>query len=339
MNTNTHMLDDGELQELKKRGFLVKENHSYYEFLFNVLFGSFILSCALFFVIFVIVILMFLWGFFFTLNIHFDSTFYIGIILLPFLLSLPILFGYIRYYIKTGVTFFSDTGVMELGEIVSTKNYILNMLNRSMQKRRAFFLLPVIIILIFLSYFVLRVFFYVYIIFFIIITVLIVSARRIYQLFFPIYAFGILGGKIQKIHTSMDQKIVSIKANFRYDIHFGFLSREFTFISTSFTKLNSYILKLENIETRLDKGNLFDSKKYINSFQIDIWSLLNEVKVFLEKQKNNIEQMQIQMNQTEIVDNYTHFLITTKRMSMLQEELRENINKIDGMMGKISINM
>lgn len=45
------------------------------------------------------------------------------------------------------------------------------------------------------------------------------------------------------------------------------------------------------------------------------------------------------MNQTEIVDNYTHFLITTKRMSMLQEELRENINKIDGMMGKISINM
>lgn len=49
--------------------------------------------------------------------------------------------------------------------------------------------------------------------------------------------------------------------------------------------------------------------------------------------------MQIQMNQAEIRDNPTHFLLATQRMSMLQEELRENINKIDGMMGKISINM
>jgi hypothetical protein len=44
------------------------------------------------------------------------------------------------------------------------------------------------------------------------------------------------------------------------------------------------------VEKKANKGNIFDSEKYINSLRTDIVEPLNSLKVFLEKQKEELLQ-------------------------------------------------
>ena len=93
---------------------------------------------------------------------------------------------------------------------------------------------------------------------------------KIYQSFNPLYAFGNLGEKIQKLTPQIATQSKAIQKNFASDMDFRVLSDGFDGFASTFSQIVSLVIKLEQVEQKANKGNLFDSKKYINSLRSDI---------------------------------------------------------------------
>lgn len=75
-------------------------------------------------------------------------------------------------------------------------------------------------------------------------------------------------------------------------MNFSILHSGFEELSVIFSRIVELVLKLEKIEKRANKGNLFDSVKYIDSLRTDIMTPLIELKVFLEKQRGVLLESQ-----------------------------------------------
>jgi hypothetical protein len=61
-------------------------------------------------------------------------------------------------------------------------------------------------------------------------------------------------------------------------MNFSVLSDGFDALSKTFSEIISLVIKLEKIEAKANKGNLFDSEKYINSLRTDILKPLQQLK-------------------------------------------------------------
>ncbi|MBP9779724.1 hypothetical protein KBD33_03835, partial [Candidatus Gracilibacteria bacterium] len=80
-----------------------------------------------------------------------------------------------------------------------------------------------------------------------------------YRIFNPLYAFGNLGEKIQAVTPQIEQQSKEIQQNFEKDMNFSILHSGFEKLSSTFSQIVSLVLKLEHIEKKANKGNLFDS--------------------------------------------------------------------------------
>ena len=135
-------------------------------------------------------------------------------------------------------------------------------------------------------------------------------------------------------------------------MNFRVLSDRFDSLSSTFSQIISLVIKLEKIEQKANKWNLFDSEKYINSLRSDIIEPLQSLKTFLEKQKEKLMESQkdlqkVRMKAWESKDSATsaewHRLddiisesaLSSKRSEWLMTELSENIEKLDAMIGKM----
>ncbi len=170
------------------------------------------------------------------------------------------------------------------------------------------------------------------------IILLLEGTRNIYQYFHPLYAFWNIGMNIQKLTPEIESQSKFIQAGFQKDMNFSILHSGFEELSVIFSRIVELVLKLEKIEKRANKGNLFDSVKYIDSLRTDIINPLIELKVFLEKQRGVLLESQQELGRvmvwvsSELWGNVT---LSSERGKILIQELDESIGKLDGMIGKM----
>ncbi|MDD2693941.1 MAG: hypothetical protein PHY14_03335 [Candidatus Gracilibacteria bacterium] len=154
----------------------------------------------------------------------------------------------------------------------------------------------------------------------------------------PLYAFGNIGEKIQKLTPEIESQSKLIQLEFQKDQNFSVLHSGFEKLSETFSRIGELVLKLEGIEKKANKGNLFDSEKYIGSLRTDIVTPLVELKKFLESQREELLQSQKELSKV-IVGESSEFSgnrdLATKRGEEILRELDGNISKLGEMIGKI----
>ena len=123
---------------------------------------------------------------------------------------------------------------------------------------------------------------------------------KIIQSFTPLYAFWNLWEKIQKLTPRIEEESKQIQKNFQKDMNFKILSDWFDTLSSIFSDIISLVIKLEKVEQRANKGNLFDSEKYINSLRSDIIEPLKSLRIFLEKQKTKLIESYKELSKVQV---------------------------------------
>ncbi len=167
--------------------------------------------------------------------------------------------------------------------------------------------------------------------------VIIYLLRQLVEHFHPLYAFGNLGEKIQSLTPQIEQQSKEIQENFEKDMNFSILHSWFEKFSSTFSQIVSLVLKLENIEKKANKWNLFDSAKYINSLRSDILTPLISLKSFLDKQKTELMNSQKELSRVRIWWNKESWNteLASKRSESLMIELEKNITSLDEMILKM----
>ncbi|MDD2693943.1 MAG: hypothetical protein PHY14_03345 [Candidatus Gracilibacteria bacterium] len=156
--------------------------------------------------------------------------------------------------------------------------------------------------------------------------------------FNPLYAFGNIGEKIQKFTPEIESQSKIIQSEFEKDQNFSVLHSGFEKLSTTFSEIGELVLKLERVEKKANKGNLFDSEKYISSLRTDIVTPLVELKKFLEEQREELLQSQKELTKvivgesSELTGNRE---LATRRGEEVLRELDGNIERLDIMITKI----
>lgn len=120
-------------------------------------------------------------------------------------------------------------------------------------------------------------------------------------------------------------------------MNFGVLGEGFDSLSRIFSEIVSLVLRLERVEKRANKGNLFDSGKYINSLRSDIIEPLKSLREFLETQRSGLLSSQVELTEVRIggSESTGNIELQSKRSESLMIELSQNIEKLDTMIGKM----
>ena len=164
--------------------------------------------------------------------------------------------------------------------------------------------------------------------------------------FHPLYAFGNLGSRIQSLTPRISETSEKIEKEFSTEMNFRTLSHSFDTLSIDFSKISSYVLKLEQIEKKANKWNLFDSEKYIGSLREDIVKPLTTLRSFLKKKKTELEASEQEMKKVRVRVGWSwhtwwnweteNLELQSKRSEPLRAELTENISKLDVMIEKFA---
>ncbi len=165
-------------------------------------------------------------------------------------------------------------------------------------------------------------------------------------LFHPILIFSALSKKIQSLTPLVEEKSREIQKNFQEDMNFSVLSDRFDSIASTFSEIITLVIKLEKIETKANKGNIFDSEKYINSLRVDILVPLKSLKSFLETQKEELGKSHWELKKVRVRVGWVdpslwsgwqeQKELASKRSESLLMELTENIERLDTMIQKIA---
>lgn len=169
-------------------------------------------------------------------------------------------------------------------------------------------------------------------------TLFIYILRQGIEKFHPLYAFWNIGMKIQKLTPEIESQSKLIQAGFQEDLNFSILHSGFEKLSVILSQIGELVLKLEKIEKRANKGNIFDSVKYIDSLRSDIVVPLVELKVFLERRRSELIQSQQELIQVMVgkpSEPQESMELVNKRGEMLLEELDTNIEKLGEMIEKM----
>lgn len=158
--------------------------------------------------------------------------------------------------------------------------------------------------------------------------------------FHPLYAFGNLWSKIQSLTPRISEESKKIETEFSTDMNFRTLSDSFDTLASDFNQIINYVIKLEYIEKKANKWNLFDSTKYINSLREDIRNPLISLRSFLEKKKIELQSSEQEMKKVRVKVGWSwnweteNLELQSKRTEPLIQELTENIEKLDRMIEK-----
>ncbi len=158
----------------------------------------------------------------------------------------------------------------------------------------------------------------------------------------PLFILWNLWEKIQSLTPKIEKKSEEIQRNFQKDMNFRVLSDGFDTLANTFSQIVALVIKLEKVEKRANKWNLFDSEKYINSLREDIVEPLKSLRSFLEKHKKELIQSQKDLQKVRVgwdPESSSGWQeqgeLSSKRGESLIEELTENIEKLDTMIGKM----
>lgn len=166
----------------------------------------------------------------------------------------------------------------------------------------------------------------------------------------PLYAFWNLWSKIQSLTPLVEEKSREIQKSFQEDMNFSVLSDGFDALASTFSEIISLVIKLEKIEAKANRGNIFDSEKYIKSLRSDILDPLKQLKSFLEKQREELMKSQKELERVRVggadlslrsrwqttIGWQEQKELASKRSESLLIELTENIEKLDTMIQEIA---
>ncbi len=145
--------------------------------------------------------------------------------------------------------------------------------------------------------------------------------------------------KIQELAPEIEQESNLIQLEFQKEKNLAVLHSGFNSLSLTFSQIMELVLKLEKVEKRANKGNLFDSEKYIGSLRTDITAPLVELKKFLEKQREELLKSQKELMRVMTGGSSTiqgNVELGDKRGDILLQELNTNIEKLEGMLYKLT---
>ena len=287
--------------ELEKREFLVKKLMSLYDFFKDI-------------IIWTIVFGLLGWVMGWVLRLYYTDTEWInGIVQYASIIPLLLQIQHLLNWILGGKLFFWETHILVFWKILNSINNInqgsyISGLIRFIRNNISFRIPDGS----YVSEFAVAIFLYIPILMFIsisywisplshntinliiliipIIYLFILIIRFFLEIFHPLYAFGNLWEKIKKLTPKIEEKSKEIQENFQKDMNFKILSDGFDSLSSTFSEIISLVIKLEKIESRANKWDLFDSDKYINSLRTDIIEPLISLRSFLEKQKIELKQ-------------------------------------------------
>ncbi len=331
--------------ELEKRGFFVKDNFNFKNYLIDtcilwVTIGSYV------FIAFVVWSLI-LWEVF---PEYSDIRTFIGI-MMPVIL---IIIQYIMHYIFLWKSFFwqeyiliywnlypRNAPIKEKVFLRILRNYIENIFIKSNYLMMSIIIFTAFIVVgsIILNFFI-WIFTWVFPVefsYYLGLVIFTLILRQFIEYFHPLYAFGNIWKKIQKLTPEINRQSVNIQSKFKSDMNFSILNYGFYILSRNFSKIAQLIIKLEKAEKRANKWNLFDSEKYINSLRSDIVTPLISLRTFLEEKKIELIQSKQELAQVQIwwIDETGNIELQSKRSESLIEELTQNIEKLDIMIGKM----
>ena len=78
------------------------------------------------------------------------------------------------------------------------------------------------------------------------------------------------------------------------------LSEGFDGLASTFSQIVSLVIRLEKVEQKANKGNLFDSEKYINSLRLDIIVPLCSLREFLETKRTELIRSQQELTRVRV---------------------------------------
>jgi hypothetical protein len=172
----------------------------------------------------------------------------------------------------------------------------------------------------------------------------------VYRTFNPLYAFGNIWEKIQKLTPEIESQSQLIQSELQKDMNFWVLHSGFEKLSSTFSTIVELVLKLEKTEAKANKGNLFDSAKYIGSLRADIVTPLTELKKFLEWQREQLLESQRELsrvrvgwdseiNSEPVLNSFQEWQenieLQSKRSESLLQELDSNIAALGEMVAKM----
>lgn len=178
--------------------------------------------------------------------------------------------------------------------------------------------------------------------------------RTVLEHYSPIYSFAHVWKKIQLLTSEIEKKSQAIGENFKKDMNFRVFSDGFDMLAETFSEIISLVIKLEKIEQKANKWNLFDSQKYIGSLRSDIVEPLQSLKLFLRNQREKLISSQKELQEVRIWGiNSTdsslhsgwqeqasgwqeHAELSSKRGEFLIHELDESTEKLNTMIAKMT---
>lgn len=161
--------------------------------------------------------------------------------------------------------------------------------------------------------------------------------RFFLEIYHPLYAFGNLWEKIQKLTPQIATHSKAIEQNFASDMNYMVLSNGFDGLASTFSQIVSLVIRLEKTEQKANKGNLFDSEKYISSLRSDIVWPLRSLRSFLDGKRTELAASQQELSRVRVQVGGTseNRDLTSARTEPLMRELTENIDALDVMIGKM----
>ena len=153
----------------------------------------------------------------------------------------------------------------------------------------------------------------------------------------PLYAFGNLGEKIQSLIPQIATQSKAIEQNFASDMNYRILSDGFDGLASTFSQIVSLVIRLERVEARANKGNLFDSERYISSLRSDIVWPLRSLRNFLDTRRTELTASHEELSRVRVQVGGTseNRDLASARTEPLMAELTENIDQLDVMIEKM----
>ncbi|MBC7503871.1 hypothetical protein H7169_02785, partial [Candidatus Gracilibacteria bacterium] len=103
------------------------------------------------------------------------------------------------------------------------------------------------------------------------------------------------------------------------------------------SQIVSLVIKLEKVEQKANKGNLFDSTNYIGSLRGDITGPLRALRTFLVGKRTELISSREELSQVrvQVGGASEHRDLASTRSVPLMGELTENIDQLDVMIEKM----
>ncbi|NRH21208.1 hypothetical protein HOO68_04135 [Candidatus Gracilibacteria bacterium] len=121
---------------------------------------------------------------------------------------------------------------------------------------------------------------------------IIYGIRQYIEHFHPLYVFGNIGKKAQKLIIEIEDSSIQIQIENRENINYTAFDEGYRIASKNYSELLKCIEKMGQMKQKIGNGDLFNSERYFTSLRLDTVNTLIEIKKFIEMKKLQLIDIQ-----------------------------------------------